>query len=62
MSMIGSWLVLSLAVFVTAEVLPGFKVKGVKGTLAVAAVLGLVFLQRALPRKEGAGAARPEPA
>jgi putative membrane protein len=42
MSLIVSWLVLSLAVWVTAAVLPGFHLKGVTGALLVAAIFGLL--------------------
>ncbi len=41
-SIIVSWLVLSLAVWVTAMVLPGFKVRGFGGALIVAALFGLL--------------------
>ncbi|MGD8860473.1 MAG: phage holin family protein [Myxococcales bacterium] len=37
-----SWLVSSAAIWITAEVLPGFTVKGFKGALIVSAVLGLL--------------------
>jgi len=37
-----SWLILSLAVWVTAAVLPGFHIKGPKSALLVAAILGVL--------------------
>ncbi|MDH5672600.1 MAG: phage holin family protein [Myxococcales bacterium] len=37
-----SWLMHSAAVWVTAELLPGFSVKGFKGAMITAAVLGLL--------------------
>jgi len=42
MSIIISWLVHSAAVFATAELLPGFTVKGFKGAMVAAAILGLL--------------------
>lgn len=42
MSLILSWLILSLAVWVTDAVLPGFHVKGPKSALLVAAIFGLL--------------------
>lgn len=42
MSLILSWLILSLAVWVTAAVLPGFHVKGLKSVLLVAAIFGVL--------------------
>ena len=42
MSLILSWLILSLAVWVTAAVLPGFHVKGPKSALLVAAIFGVL--------------------
>ena len=42
MGLIISWLVLALAVWVTAMILPGFKVKGFRGALIVAIVFGLL--------------------
>ena len=42
MSLIIAWLVLSLAVWVTAAVLPGFHLKGAGGALLVAAIFGLL--------------------
>jgi putative membrane protein len=42
MSLILSWLILSLAVWVTAAVLPGFHVKNVKSALLVAAIFGVL--------------------
>ena len=42
MRLIISWLVLTLAVWVTAAVLPGFRVKNFKGALIVAALFGLL--------------------
>lgn len=37
-----SWLVLSLAVWLTAMVLPGFEVRGFKGAIVVSALFGLL--------------------
>jgi putative membrane protein len=37
-----SWLILSLAVWVTAAVLPGFHIKGPKSALLVAAIFGVL--------------------
>lgn len=37
-----SWLVLSAAFWLTAEILPGFQVKEFKGAMVVAAIFGLV--------------------
>jgi putative membrane protein len=42
MSLILSWLILSLAVWVTSAVLPGFHVKSFKSALLVAAVFGVL--------------------
>src|SRR5688572_12218550 len=42
MSMILSWLILSLAVWVTAAVLPGFHIKNFKSALLVAAIFGVL--------------------
>jgi putative membrane protein len=42
MSLILSWLILSLAVWVTDAILPGFHVKGAKSALLVAAIFGLL--------------------
>jgi putative membrane protein len=42
MSLILSWLILSLAVWVTDAVLPGFHVKNWKSALIVAAIFGLL--------------------
>jgi putative membrane protein len=42
MSLLLSWLVLSLAVWITAVVLPGFHVKGFGSALVVAAIFGLL--------------------
>src|ERR1044072_5559132 len=42
MSLILSWLILSLAVWVTAAVLPGFHVKDFKSALLVGAIFGLL--------------------
>jgi putative membrane protein len=39
-----SWLVASTAVWLTAKVLPGFSVEGVKGAIIGSAVLGLLQL------------------
>jgi putative membrane protein len=42
MSLILSWLILSLAVWVTAAVLPGFHVKSPTSALIVAAIMGVL--------------------
>ncbi|CAN5775179.1 phage holin family protein [soil metagenome] len=42
MSLLLSWLILSLAVWITAMVLPGFHVKSFGSALLVAAVFGLL--------------------
>ena len=42
MNLIISWLILSLAVWVTAAVLPGFHVKDFKSAIIVAAIFGLL--------------------
>ena len=41
-SLLLSWLILSIAVWVTASVLPGFHVKGFKSALIVAAIFGVL--------------------
>ena len=42
MNLLISWLILSVAVWATAAVLPGFKVKDFKSAVIVAAVFGLL--------------------
>ncbi|WP_129776942.1 phage holin family protein [Peristeroidobacter soli] len=42
MRLLISWLILSVAVWVTAAVLPGFHVKGPKSALLVAAIFGVL--------------------
>jgi putative membrane protein len=42
MSLILSWLILSIAVWITAEVLPGFHVKSVGSAVLVAAIFGVL--------------------
>jgi putative membrane protein len=42
MGLILSWLILSVAVWATASVLPGFHVKGFKGAVIVSAIFGLL--------------------
>lgn len=42
MSLILSWLILSLAVWVTSAILPGFRVKSPASALLVAAVFGVL--------------------
>jgi putative membrane protein len=42
MSILLSWLVMSVAFWLTAAVLPGFSVKGFGGALIVAAVFGII--------------------
>lgn len=42
MGLLISWLILSLAVWATAAVLPGFHVRGFKSAIIVAAIFGLL--------------------
>ena len=42
MSLLISWLILTVAVWATASVLPGFHVKDFKGALIVSAIFGLL--------------------
>ena len=42
MSLILSWLILTLAVWVTSAILPGFHVKSAKSALLVAAIFGVL--------------------
>lgn len=42
MRLILSWLILSLAVWITAAVLPGFHIKGPKSAVLVAAMFGVL--------------------
>lgn len=42
MNLLLSWLVMSVAVWITAEVLPGFHVKSFKSAVVVAAIFGLL--------------------
>lgn len=42
MRLILSWLILSLAVWVTAAILPGFHIKGPKSAVLVAALFGVL--------------------
>ncbi len=42
MSILLSWLTLSLALWITAMLVPGFEVRGVKGALVVGAVFGVL--------------------
>jgi putative membrane protein len=42
MTVLGSWLALSLAFWLTTVLLPGFQVKGFTSTLVVAALFGLL--------------------
>ena len=42
MGLIVSWLILSVAVWATASVLPGFHVKDFKGAVIVSAIFGLL--------------------
>jgi putative membrane protein len=44
MSLILSWLILAVAVWVTAEVLPGFHVKSFGSAILVAALVGILNL------------------
>src|SRR5512145_1628261 len=40
--MIKSWLICSLAIWLTAQILPGFSVKGIGSALKVAALFGIL--------------------
>jgi putative membrane protein len=42
MSILLSWLILSIAFWVTAQILPGFQIEGFKGALVAAAIFGLL--------------------
>jgi putative membrane protein len=42
MGVLASWLVLSVAVWVTSAILPGFEVRGFWGAIKVAALFGLL--------------------
>lgn len=42
MSMLITWLVLALSVWITALILPGFQVKGFTGAIVVAAIFGIL--------------------
>ena len=42
--MLLTWLILSVSVYVTAQVLPGFRVEGFGGALVIAALLGALNL------------------
>jgi len=42
MSLLITWLISALAVWITAQLLPGFSVSGAKGALIAAAVIGLL--------------------
>jgi len=42
MGLFASWLILSVAVWLTAAILPGFEVRGFWGAVKVAAVFGLL--------------------
>ena len=42
MSLLITWLISSAAVWLTAQILPGFTVKGFKGALVASAVIGLL--------------------
>jgi putative membrane protein len=42
MDLLLSWLVMSVAFWLTAQLLPGFEVKGYKGALWVAAIFGVI--------------------
>jgi putative membrane protein len=42
MHLLLSWLILTVAVWLTALVLPGFEVRGFKGAIVVAAIFGLL--------------------
>jgi putative membrane protein len=42
MELLSSWLILSVAVFVTAQLLPGVRISGFGGALIVAALFGIL--------------------
>jgi putative membrane protein len=42
MDLLLSWLVMSVAFWLTSQLLPGFEVKGYKGALWVAAIFGVI--------------------
>jgi putative membrane protein len=42
MEILLSWLVLSIAIYLTAVILPGFEVRGFGGAIVVAAIFGLL--------------------
>jgi len=42
MSILISWLILSIAFWVTAQILPGFQIEGFKGAILAAALFGLL--------------------
>lgn len=42
MGLLLSWLVMSVAFWLTAQLLPGFEIKGFKGALWVAALFGVI--------------------
>jgi putative membrane protein len=42
MSLIGSWLILSLSVWLTSIILPGFRVRGFGGAIRIAAIFGIL--------------------
>jgi len=42
MGLLLSWLVMSAAFWLTSEILPGFRVKGFRGAVLVAAVFGII--------------------
>jgi putative membrane protein len=42
MGILQSWLVLSIAFWVTAQLLPGFQIQGFKGAVLAAAIFGLL--------------------
>jgi putative membrane protein len=42
MSILVSWLILSIAFWVTAQLLPGFQIEGFKGAIVAAALFGLL--------------------
>ncbi len=44
MSLLLSWVILSLAVWITAELLPGFHVKSFGGAFVVAAIYGVLSM------------------
>lgn len=42
MNLLVSWLIMTLAVWVTAAILPGFHIRSLKGAIIVAAIFGIL--------------------